>query len=464
MILGNDEEPIISLCTPLGSGAIALLRISGIGASEIVDMFSVLASGKKLQYLPTHTIHYGSVIQPNNSNEIIDEVLFFLMKAPKTFTGQDTVEISCHNSSLIIEKIIQQAIIYGARQAKPGEFTRRAFLNEKLDLVQAEAIQDVITAQSEYALRQSMAQLKGSFSSYVKEIEGEILFLLGLVEASFEFLEEEQRELGFDHQVLQQLQGCFEKIKHVKVDFEKQRCVKEGVRIAIIGDVNVGKSTLFNALVGKDRAIVTDIAGTTRDCVEFRLYKDGIVWLVTDTAGLRDTKDIVEQKGIERARQEAELADVVLLVLDAAQATVERFVEQHQDVVERYRHKVIVVVNKIDCAEEGFEDQLPFVVDACVAAKKGLGVPLLEKTIQKKVQDLFSQCNSPFLLNQRQANLIDELMCSFKNIVEQEPHALQYELVAHRLREILEKFSELTGRNVSEKIIQKVFDSFCIGK
>ena len=313
-----DEDTIVALCSPRGSGAVALIRLSGENAVKVVDKIAKLPSGKSLVESSSHTIHYGHVVDSSKKNEeIIDEVLFFLMHAPKTFTGQNTVEISCHNNQFIIDKIIQQAILYGARAAGPGEFTKRAFLSGKVDLVQAESINEIIGAQTQLALKKAMSQLKGSFSNYIQKLEEEINALLGIVEASFEFLDEEQRDLDFDGMIKNKIDELLADIEKIKINYDQQQQIREGVRISFLGAVNAGKSTLFNVLLKKDRSIVTEIAGTTRDSIECGIYRSGNFWTLVDTAGLRKTKNVIEKQGIDRSWNEAKLADIVLLVIPA---------------------------------------------------------------------------------------------------------------------------------------------------
>jgi len=465
--LTSDEESIIALCTPSGSGAIAILRICGKDVVVVVDKLAKLSSGQKLADLPTHTIHHGHVINLK-SGQIIDEVLFFLMRGPKTFTGQDTIEISCHNNSFIIKEVVQQAIACGARQADRGEFTKRAFLNNKVDLVQAESINEIICAQTEQALKKSLSQLKGTLSSCLKKLEEDLVELLAMVEASFEFLEEEQRDVNLENLVKLKTSTLFNFLKKLKTDFNQQKQIREGIKIAIVGDVNVGKSTLFNTILKKNRAIVTDVEGTTRDAVESTLYKDGNFWMVVDTAGLRQTSDVVEQQGVARAWQEAQGADIVLLVWDTTQDLNSKQLDLYRNIIEQHKNKIILVLNKIDKMITNVEDVLevfPNEVEYIMtSAKNKQGVEKLEDCVQRKIQQMFENLNSPYLLNQRQFNLITQLEQKMKFIVSSIEDDIQYELMACHLKEMLENLSELTGKNVTEKVLDKIFDSFCIGK
>lgn len=460
----TENETIIALCTPRGSGAIAVLRVCGDNAIQVTDKISKLSSAKKLIDCNTHTIHHGHII---SKSSVVDEVLFFLMQAPKTFTGQDTVEISCHNNPFIIEQIIELAIKSGARLAERGEFTRRAFLNEKIDLSQAESINEIINAQTEIALKKSMAQLQGSLSNYLTLIENELVELSAFVESSFEFLEEEQQDLEIENLIRQKIDDISKKLRETKLNFAQQQQIKDGIRIGIIGWVNAGKSTLFNALLKKDRAIVTNVEGTTRDSIESSIYRNGNFWLLVDTAGLRKTEDFIEQAGIERSLMQAEQSDVVLLVFDSSIELSENQIKFYDDIYKKYKNKIIVIANKSDIPVKDNLTKSIFSNDKdilLISADKKCGIDLLENEIEKKVQDIFAKLQSPFILNQRQYNLIMDLENKLEFVVNEYLNPIQYELMAYHIKEMLEKLSELTGKNVAENVLDKVFTSFCVGK
>lgn len=464
-LLTNNQQPIIALCTPRGSGAIALIRLSGQTAVEAVDCFAQLSSGKKLVDCATHTIHYGFIAGAERRR--IDSVLFLLMKAPKTFTGQDTVEITCHNNPFIIDRIIEIAIQAGARPAHAGEFTRRAFLNNKLDLVQAEAVVDVIHAQSEEALVRSMSQLEGSLSHAVASIKKQIVTLLAFVEASFEFLDEEQRDFDFSIEIKRQLEAIQTIVASVKKDFHLQQQIKEGLRLVILGSVNVGKSTLFNALLDKERAIVSPMAGTTRDSIDATMYKNGMFWSLVDTAGLRITCDIIEQQGIDRSMQQASIADVMLLVIDGSIPFLEQEQKEYQKILDLYESKSIIVINKIDKDGDVEKYQHSLITKAPVvytSAHCRRGLDTLERTIEEKKQSLFSMGETSFLLNQRQCSLLSQIEQDLGSLALQMRDSLHCELVAYQLQNLVEKASELTGEKVSEQVLDTIFNQFCVGK
>ena len=464
MYSSRDEQPIVALCTPRGSGAIAVLRISGVGSVEIVDKIASLSSNKTLRESLTHTIHHGHV-RSISDGSIVDEVLFFLMRAPKTFTGEDTVEISCHNNQFLISRIISEVIACGARHALPGEFSKRAFLNNKLDLLQAEAIHEVISAQTENALRRSMSHLKGTFSNYIQRLEEDILKLITYVEASFEFLDEEQRDIDLSINFKKELNALIDKMASIKDSFGKQKQIKEGVKIALVGSVNVGKSTLINTLSNQDRAIVADQPGTTRDSIEANLYRNGNFWTIIDTAGLRKTNDEIEKKGVERTLLEAEKSDIVLLIYDASKDIVFEEETFYDELKSKCADKILIVANK----EDLLRDKLSLLDVIYISAKNKTGIDNLLNKIEIKIQEIFSQMKSPFLINTRQFELLSETERILKTIqtglVKQKFNDnLEYELISHHLRDSLEALSELTGNNVSELVMNSVFKSFCVGK
>lgn len=462
MIDTRDQETIIALCSPSGPGALALLRLSGAHAVLIASTISRLASGKTLPELPTHTIHLGWVID-HLTNDPLDQVMFMLMRAPKTFTGQDTVEISCHNNPFLIEKIIQQAISAGARLAQEGEFSRRAFLHGKIDLLQAEAINELIRASNHLTIKQSLAQLEGSFSHWIVQLEERLIKSLAFTQASFEFLDE---EADFSEAIKSQLHLISADIKKAHESFDQQKRIREGFRISLIGAVNAGKSSLFNALLGKNRAIVTPHAGTTRDVIEAGAYWDfGYVTLI-DTAGLRQTDDIIEQEGIKRSWHEAEQADLLLLVFDGARALTPQEESIYTKIFEQYQTKTILVQTKADLQQLG---TLPSeltdkkIHQVSLSDQNSLGK--LKAEIAHQAQAAISENNTPFLLNKRHYNLLktaDQHISLAVACLEGKNPA--YELVTCHLQDALEVLSEFSGKTISERGMDAVFREFCVGK
>jgi tRNA modification GTPase len=457
MILSHDEHPIIAQCTPKGSGALALLRLTGLGAIEVAHKISSLALGKQLITMPTHTIHVGFVVDSHGNH--IDQVLFLLMRAPHTFTGQDTVEITCHNNPFIIESIIAQAIAHGARPAKEGEFTKRAVLSKKIDITQAEAINELIHANTQLSLKKSLAQLSGSLSHWVSTIEKQLTHALALSEASFEFIDEEE---SFGKQIKEIIDHVLITITTVKDVFNQQQQLRQGIRIAIIGSVNAGKSSLFNALLKQERSIVTHIAGTTRDVIEAGLYRNSNYWTLVDTAGLRQTHDIIEQEGIKRSFEQADLADIILLVIDHSRVMHTQERNLYQELCHRYQHKIIGIYHKTDLPIAGEHSLLTHPL--FVSSKTPENIEQVEQAIQKKITQLFRSLETPFLLNQRQYNVLCDVENKLKIVQSMLVEPVQYELLSYHLNDILMLMSELTGKSISEQAMDEIFRNFCIGK
>ena len=301
----------------------------------------------------------------------------------------------------------------------------------------------------------------------MQEIETDLMGLLSWTEGSFEFFEEEQQDLDVDTVIKENMRSLLSKIKKIKTDFAQQQQIRQGIKISILGWVNVGKSTLFNTLLQKDRAIVTNIEGTTRDSIESSLYKDGIFWQLVDTAGLRQTSDFIEKEGIDRSWQQAAESDIVLLVFDLSCPLPVQQVKIYKKIIEKYHDKIIMIANKVDIEDEQALKDLDFIDNfevVKVSASQKRGIELLQVKIENKIQELFSKFKSPFLLNQRQYNLIAELEQKLEFVVKECCGSLQCELIAYHVKEMLEKLSQLTGRNVTEKMLDRVFSDFCIGK
>lgn len=448
-------DTIVAQCTPIGSGAIALIRVSGPEARTVIEQCSRLSHGTLPQAL-SHSIHHGFVLYADGT--ICDEVLFFIMDAPRTFTGHDTIEITTHNNPFIIEAVINRIIACGARLAHNGEFSRQAVENGKMDLIKAESINELIHAQSSEALKRSLKQMQGSFSSWINELEMDLVKMLALCEASFEFLEE---DVDFTPEITQMLEAIFHKINTVIEEQAHQKIIKEGVRIALIGSVNAGKSSLFNTLLKKDRAIVTPIAGTTRDTIEGSMYYDGIFWTLIDTAGLRQTDDVVEQYGIEKSYQEAESADIVLLVIDCSRIMTPQEEKIYTQLYTQYHNKTIIVANKHDA---GYIPHSLHENRTIISTHTHYNCDLLENTLRSRVKDLIAQNNSPFLINKRHVTLLHACkhhLMIVQQLLDEKP---QYEIISYHLNDALTALTELTGKSISDKMFDTVFSTFCVGK
>lgn len=448
-------DTIIAQCTPSGNGAIALLRVSGPDARVIVERCSQFSHASVLS-AASHTIHHGFIL--TNDKAILDEVLFLVMDGPRTFTGYNTIEITTHNNPFIIDAVISRIIACGARLAHNGEFSRQAIENGKIDLIKAEAINELIHAHSQEALKRSLAQLQGSFSYWVTELEKQLIHILALCEASFEFLEE---DVDFSPDIIQLLNQAISTIDDVTRTYDHQKIIKDGAKIALIGSVNAGKSSLFNTLLKKERAIVTPIAGTTRDVIEGSMYHNGMYWTLIDTAGLRQTEDIVEQYGIKKSYEEAELADIVLLICDGSRTMTEQEAIIYNDLYAAHKDKIIKIVNKYDdgCIDNNFYNNA-----LCVSTKTNYNIITLEKLLEEKVKDLVTKNTSPFLINKRHALLLTNCkqhLVIIQDLIQSNP---AYELIAYHLNDALAQLTDLTGKSINEKMFDAVFSTFCVGK
>lgn len=457
----HDLQPIVALCTPQGSGAIALIRLSGNGIFNLVESAAGLSSGISISNCSSHTIHHGFVLSANQ--EKIDEVLFLVMHGPRTFSGEDVLEITCHNNPFLIDRIIQRLCECGARRAQAGEFTRRAVLNDKLDLIQAEALHDMLQAHNEQALKAAMSQYQGTLSHSLHEIEEQILGLLTLVEASFEFLDEEQRDVDLHKIISERLLQVKQTIDSLLASFSSQTYLREGIRVALIGAVNAGKSTLFNTLLKKERALVSGIAGTTRDSIEATLQRNGLFITLVDTAGLRITNDSIEQQGIERSWKEATAADAIVLVVDSSRVMNEHEETIYRNIIDRFGQKAIIIAHKYDQVLNTIPAFLKKQDFIPVSSHSKVGVESVLEALDKKISQLFSENKSLYLLTERQYDLlrsIDAKLVEAGN--ELDSHS--YELVACILRDGLELLMNVTGKNVQEAMFDTVFRNFCIGK
>ena len=465
MNISFQEQTIVAQCTPIGNGALAIIRLSGKDSFLIVDLFSKLSSRKRILEVESHTVHFGYIVNSLVAKPVaIDQVMFIVMKAPRTFTGENVVEITCHNNQFIIEEIINLAIKHGARLAQNGEFARRAFLNNKIDLMQAESINELIHSNNQQSLKKSLSQLEGSFSSWIVKIEKELLHCLALSEASFEFLDD---EIEFKENILVKINSVLGKIKELKLSNNDYSSIREGLRVAILGSVNAGKSSLFNYLIKKDRSIVTSIAGTTRDTIEVGVYKKDSYVTFVDTAGIRKTQNVVEQEGIKRSFLEAEKADIILLVQDGSKELSESELKFYSDLLNKFQSKIILVKNKMDQGDPTksyVKSNESFGHTLNVSAKTSTGLLQLEQTLDHKIQQILNSYDVPFVLNKRQYSLMIDLENKLYLIKDLLTESTEYEILSIHLKEALESISHLSGRNISESAMDAIFKEFCVGK
>ncbi len=463
-MISRDEEAIIALCTARGSGALALMRIVGSDAFSKMAPLCRFIGKKNLETIDSHTVHHFFLQDPD-TNQLFDEGMLIALRGPRTFTGQDTIEITLHNNPCIIASVYDVAQRQGIRRAEPGEFSKRAFLNGKIDILQAEAIHELINATNEQAVQASLSQLQGSLSFYVKTIEDDLMKSLVLVEASFEFLDEEQRDLDFQARINQALIETKQSILEVLSKNVYQQRFKEGIRIALIGAVNAGKSTLFNALVGKNRAIVSPHAGTTRDTIESSLYQQGFFRNYVDTAGLRETNDLIEQEGIERSWQESQAADIVLLVIDGSRLVSHQEAALYQRLYKKYSQKIIIVWTKIDL---GFlqEQKNTFLHDKMytISYSEKESLDQLRTAIDAEIALLTASFSSSYMLNERHMSHLQHIVQMCEKSLHFLGEGFQAEMVAWHLKEALEHLAQLSGKSVTDRFHDEIFRTFCVGK
>ncbi len=456
------DSVIVAICSPPGRGAIALIRVSGPKADLLVDKCSKIAGKTTLGAAKTHTIHFGQII--DRDGRVIDQVLFLLMRSPKSFTGQDTVEITCHGNPIIASKIIEVLLEAGAKIAAPGEFTKRAFFNEKLDLIQAEAIHELVMADSQFSIDQSMRKLSAGLSFEIEKLENMLIKLISILEASFEFLEEEERDVDFKALVHQHFDQLLESSLKLKKSVNHSARSAGAIKIAILGVPNAGKSTLFNALLGQERAIVCNSPGTTRDSIEHHLSRKEQLWALCDTAGIRKTSKFVEHEGIKRSFDQAAQADLILFAVDpCGQAKPQ--LELFEKLKENFEHKLLPILTKTDLfdqKENNFSKNFNFF--AQVSGKTGHGVLELEKKIEEKVKRMLEGHSSNFVLNERQRLVLSQFLSQLQTLHEKLQNNVPVELLIIDLREMAQDLSTLNGKNIQEKVLSEVFANFCVGK
>ncbi len=460
-----QNDTIIALATPSGAGAIAIIRLSGPEAITKVDSFFKSIHAKKLATQKTHTIHLGHIVE---DSRILDEVLVSVFKNPKSYTGEDVVEISCHGSSYIQQEIIQLFVRNGARIANPGEFTLRAFLNAKLDLSQAEAVADLIASDNKASHQIAMQQMRGGFSNEIKVLRDELLNFASLIELELDFSEEDV-EFADRKQFEDLLERIIKVLKHLIDSFSTGNVIKNGIPISIIGAPNVGKSTLLNALLNEDKAIVSDIAGTTRDAIEDEITIEGIKFRFIDTAGIRATEDTIESIGIKKTFEKITQSQVVLYLLDASKVASETIVLFNNDIrkiQEQYPDKqLIVVANKMDEADqELIETSFVYPHTLYTSAKSGLGIDSLKTKLLEFVNTGALRNNDTIITNSRHYDSLLKALADVQKVQQGMDAKLSGDLLAIDIRQALYHFGEITGEITSDDLLGNIFANFCIGK
>lgn len=463
------NDSIVALATPSGAGAIAIIRVSGENAVAIGNQVFKSIKGKDLLQQKSHTLHLGHII---DNQKTIDEVLVSIFKGPNSYTGENTIEISCHGSTYIQQQIIQLLLRKGCRMANPGEFTLRAFLNGKLDLSQAEAVADLISSDNEASHQIAMQQMRGGFSNQIAKLREELLNFASLIELELDFAEEdvEFADRTQFHELLNRIEFV---LKRLIDSFAVGNVIKNGIPVAIVGEPNVGKSTLLNALLNEERAIVSEIAGTTRDTIEDELVIGGIGFRFIDTAGIRETKDVVESIGIQRTFEKIEQAQVVLFLFDGLKFKVSGFdyITEIEKVKNKYPLKpILVIVNKIDLLDEDEISSINKQLETLnlkllkISAKNKTGIDELKNQLLSFVNTGALRNNETIVTNTRHYDSLLKALDEIQKVKFGLETNLSSDLMALDIREALYHFGMITGQVTNDELLGNIFANFCIGK
>lgn len=459
--MGFKTDTIAAISTAMTNSGIGIVRISGDDAFEIIDKIYKGKKEKVLSEQKSHTIHYGYIV---DGEETIDEVLVLLMKGPHSYTGEDTVEIDCHGGVFVTKKILETVLKYGARPAEPGEYTKRAFLNGRMDLSQAEAVIDIIHSKNEYALKSSVHQLKGSVHKKIDEIRSEILHHTAFIETALDDPEHYDVD-GYGDELEIVVDKLLGKVKRLIDTADDGRIMKEGIKTVIVGKPNAGKSSLLNALIGEDRAIVTDIAGTTRDVLEENIQLQGISLNIMDTAGIRDTEDIVEKIGVDKARTYAEEADLIIYVVDASVPLDDNDFE----IINMIKNKkAVVLLNKTDLSTVINKNELKVWINKPtieISAKHQTGIQELEDTLKEMFyHGEISFNDEVYITNARHKAALNDAYVSLNKVKESIENHMPEDFFTIDLMDAYESLGSITGETIGEDLVNEIFSKFCMGK
>lgn len=451
----NNQDTIIALSTPPGSGAIGVIRLSGPDAITLANQVFV---GKDLEKQDSHTLHFGLL---KDGDQLVDEVVAGIFVAPKSYTKENIVEISCHGSNYIIEQIINILIAKGARAAKPGEFTLRAFLNGAFDLSQAEAVADLIASNSKASHDVAMQQMRGGFANELKALREQLIHFASMIELELDFAEEDVEFANRD-----QLQTLVVKIGHVLSrlisSFEMGNVIKNGVPIVIAGKPNVGKSTLLNALLNEERAIVSDIAGTTRDTIEDELNIGGIIFRFIDTAGIRDTVDIIEAMGVERTLEKMKLAKLIIYMADPAQTQAE--IEEQIRGLEKLEIPFLILLNKADLLSESQRLAFAKLDVVFISARDKQGIDELKITLLAQVNLHHINTSETMITNIRHVEALKQTQNALQRVMVNVYNPVTSDFLAMDIKQALHYLGEITGMVTTDDLLENIFTKFCIGK
>lgn len=455
-------ETIAAIASSSGHSGIGIIRISGEEAIQVADrIFKAYKKGKMLKDVESHTAHFGYIM---DGEQVLDEVLVLVLKGPHSYTGEDTVEIDCHGGALILKKVLDLVIRNGARTAEPGEFTKRAFLNGKMDLSQAEAVMDLINSQNDFALNSSINQLRGDVSEAVRQIRSDILYHIAFIESALDDPEHISLD-GYDEQITKMLDENTKKVKRLIDTFDNGRRMKEGIKTVILGKPNAGKSSLLNLMLGEERAIVTDIEGTTRDTLEENINLGELSLKIIDTAGIRSTDDKVEQIGVQKAKKMAEEADLILFVMDGSK----QIDENDREILHLIQgRQAVILINKMDMELVTSEEDVKKISDCDVilfSAKEGLGMELLEEKIKEKFYSgKVTYNNQVYITNSRHKEALDNAYESLIQVGQSVQAGMPEDFYSIDLMSAYSELGLILGESVEDDLVNEIFSKFCMGK
>lgn len=462
-MFSSSQDTIVAIATPLGIGAIAMLRVSGKNAFDITQ--KIWKSKKILSSQPPNSLVVGTIIDANNTP--IDEVVISIFHAPHSFTGENTIEISCHASPFIVQKILSLLVENGAKPAQAGEFTRRAYLNGRMDLAQAEAIADIIASENETSHKVAFQQMRGGFSKQIKKMREDFIRLAGLLELELDFAEEDV-EFANRAEIQKQVINLTQNVAELANSYQLGKVLKNGFPVAIVGKPNAGKSTLLNALLAEDKAIVSPIAGTTRDSIEDETTIKGIKFRFVDTAGLRQTEDIVENIGIARTKEKMQASALILYVFDMQELTPD-MLKSHLEEIKAYNVPIVLVANKIDILEKNLDKNLMQHFEnleniVFLSAQTQQNLEILQNKLLEYVHTQPLHQNQTIITNTRHFACLQDTLKALAQVEQSLGLRLSTEMIATDMREVIYYLGTITGEITNNDLLEFIFTKFCIGK
>lgn len=455
-------DTIAAISSAAGNSGIGIIRVSGDEAIEVVDkIFRPANKNKKLANVESHTVHYGHIM---DGDKTLDQVLVIVMKNPHSYTGEDTVEIDCHGGMLILKKVLDLVLKNGARTAEPGEFTKRAFLNGRIDLSQAEAVMDLINSKNDFALNSSIEQLKGGVSDAIKDIRKDIIYHIAFIESALDDPEHISLD-GYDEEITEMLNENIDKISKLVNSFDNGRIMKEGIKTVILGKPNAGKSSLLNLMLGEDRAIVTDIEGTTRDTLEENINFNGLSLKIIDTAGIRDTEDLVERIGVNKAKEIAKEGDLIIYVVDGSRELddndreIIKLINDKQAIILVNKSDMDTVINIDDLKKDSNRDVILF------SAKNGEGMDQLEEEIRNMFYSGKVTYNDQvYITNARHKEALENALESLKQVKNSVDAGMPEDFYSIDLMDAYTDLGLIIGESVEDDLVNEIFSKFCMGK